>query len=606
MTNNTISSTNGENKVENFNVPHENQNNTLNPSNLGYINTSSTFDSDELHDPKEFEGIDLERDAAFAPRLEVDYAPNVDYVPIGGDELSLHESDAVLSRELSRRITNTNSLLHKKNYQDEDLTMGFEKEFPPMLPDRTPYCVSYNGANDPLHPHNYSLSKKIIFSIPIAISSLSVSLGSALFSQGAKQVSEIYHVGSVVTALGTSLFVFGFAAGPVVYGPLSELFGRRMVMIVSNFGFVCFSFAVATAKDIQTIMICRFFAGCIGSAPFVVGPAILVDLYPARVRGMVIGGLVSILFSAPALAPVIGGFIAINEHMGYRWLSYISALVGCLALLSTVILLEETHHPVILVRKAEILRRKTGNWGIFAPHEEISLSLKEIFQNNILRPLKLLFTEPIIFIVSIYNAFVYGILYALLTAIPLIFEGRYGWKQGVAELPYLSLLIGILSAGVIIVYFEIHSNKKADAAGLGGKVIPENRCLPMMIGAFTFVIGVFWMGWTGDFPDKIHFMVPIIGLSFVGNGLILIFLPSMNYILDCYLYVAASALAGNTFIRSAVGGIFPIVIKQMYTNLTIKWASTLIGCFGLIMIPFPFLFYKYGNRIRAKSKFALK
>ncbi|KAI5906327.1 Major facilitator superfamily multidrug transporter FLU1, partial [Candida parapsilosis] len=85
-----------------------------------------------------------------------------------------------------------------------------------------------------------------------------------------------------------------------------------------------------------------------------------------------------------------------------------------------------------------------------------------------------------------------------------------------------------------------------------------------------------------------------------------IFLPTMNYIIDCYLYVAASALAGNTFLRSGFGAAFPLFTTQMFNNLTIKWAATLLGCLGALMIPVPFLFYKYGGYIRSKSKFAMK
>ena len=110
-----------------------------------------------------------------------------------------------------------------------------------------------------------------------------------------------------------------------------------------------------------------------------------------------------------------------------------------------VFLLDETHHPIILVKRAEELRRRTGNWGIYAPHEELTLSLKEIVENNIVRPLKMLFTESILFLVSIYNGFIYAMLYCLLTAMPLIFQEGYGFRRGVAELPYLAMLLGVLS-----------------------------------------------------------------------------------------------------------------------------------------------------------------
>ena len=560
---------------------------------------STSEEEDDV--PQPFQGIDLEQGD---PKTRVvDTALDQDY-PIEGDELTRLETNTQLSRDLSRMITNTADLLDQDYGEKISLSMGENIPFPPMLPDRNPYCVAFNGVDDPYHPHNYPVRRKIIYCISVGLASLSVAMGSAMFSQGTNELKEIYHIGTSVAALATSLFVFGFAAGPVVYGPMSELFGRKPIMVISCLGYVSFLFGVATAKDLQTIMLCRFFAGLVGSAPLVVAPAVMVDMFKASVRGLAVAVFACILFGGPMVAPMLGGFVVKNEHMGYRWTSYISAFIGCLALFCCTFLLQETHHPVLLVRKAELLRRKTGNWGIFAPHEEVSLSLSEIARNNIARPLKLLFTEPIVFLISVYNAFIYGMLYAFLTVIPLIFGGRYRWSQGVSELPYLSMLLGVLSGGIIIIWFEKTYNRKLFEHG--NKPTPESRLPPIMIGGFTFVIGIFWLGWTGDYAEHVHWIVPVIGAFFVGNGLMLIFLPTMNYIIDCYLYVAASALAGNTFIRSGFGAAFPLFTTQMFTNLTIKWAATLLGCLGALMIPVPFLFYKYGGYIRSKSKFAMK
>ncbi|CAK9442081.1 uncharacterized protein LODBEIA_P58460 [Lodderomyces beijingensis] len=515
------------------------------------------------------------------------------------------ESDPHLSREISRRITNSGGSFRTVQVPPNSTMhlIGEGRELPPSLPDRTPYTVSFAGVDDPYHPHNYPMWKKVMFSICVAFSALSVSLGSAMFSNGNEQIMEEFHVGWTVAALGTSLYVFGFAAGPVIHGPMCEILGRKFIMVLSCLGYVSFSFGVSTAKDIQTVMICRFFAGFIGSAPYVVAPAVMVDLFRAQWRGVAIAIFVCMLFGGPVIAPVLGGFTAKNSSLGWRWCSYFSAIVGCLALFCNTFLLEETHHPLLLAKKAEFLRRHTGNWGIFAPHEEVSLDLKEIVESRLARPIKLLFTEPIIFLISIYNAFIYGMLYMFLTAVPLIFQTRYHWRQGVAELPYISMLLGVFSGGGMIVLYELHVQKRQMSGGR--KVTPEDRLPPVMVGGFTFVIGIFWMGWTGDYAEHVHWIVPTIGAFFIGNGLMAIFLPTMNYVIDCYLFIAATALAANTFVRSSVAAAFPLFARQMFVNLTIKWASTLVGCLALLMIPLPFLFYRYGAAIRRKSKYAL-
>jgi MFS transporter, DHA1 family, multidrug resistance protein len=67
---------------------------------------------------------------------------------------------------------------------------------------------------------------------------------------------------------------------------------------------------------------------------------------------------------------------------------------------------------------------------------------------------------------------------------------------------------------------------------------------------------------------------------------------------------SASAFAANMMVRSAVGAAFPLFTSQMFEEMGVNWASTLIGGAALLLAPMPFVFYKYGSRIRQKSKFA--
>ena len=519
------------------------------------------------------------------------------------NDIRRFDTNEDVSPSLRRRYTDASSLILKAHESKEPLPkMGGGRDYPPSLPDRDLYIVLYDGQDDPLHPYNWRVMKKLLCLTISALSALSVSLGSSMFAEGQQQVQEVFHVGREVATLGTSLYVLGFATGPIVWGPFSELYGRKIVMVLSNIGFIAFAFGCAAAKDIQTVMLCRFFGGCIGAAPLVTSPAILADLYTGVNRGQVMAFFAMVLFGGPMVGPIIGAFATKNPHLGWRWTSYISAFISCLALAMTVLLLPETSHQVILSYKAEKLRRRTGNWGIQSAQEEISLSMKEIVQKNISRPIVMLLTEPILFLITLYNSFIYGLLYLLLTAMPLIFQGRYHFKLGIDVLPYIGILIGTTIGAVInVLVEEFISNrlKKTDS-----KYIPEYRLIPMMIGSVPFCGGLFWFCWGGDFPETVHWIVPTIGGAFVGLGLLLIFLPCFNYIIDCYLFFAASALAGNTFMRSVFGGVFPLFSYQMFVKMQIKYAGTLLGCVAAVLIPVPILFYKYGHIIRKRSSYA--
>lgn len=515
------------------------------------------------------------------------------------------ESNSQASRSLSRRLTGGDKLLEEANNTNEPLPkMGGDRDYPPALPDRTPYQVMFDGPLDPKHPQNWSVWKKLQMSFALGMSAISITFGSGMFAASAPDLMKLYGIGWTPATLGTSLFVFGFASGPIIWGPLSELYGRKIVMVLSMFGYTCFSFAVATSKDIQSILICRFFSGFVGAAPLVVAPAAFTDMFSNKQRGAAISLFVLLIFAGPMLAPILGGFTVKNATLGWRWLSYFIGIFAATALVLVVFIMDECYAPLILCDKAEALRRRTGNWGIYAPHEEFRLTLKEIVEKNITRPLVMLFTEPILFFVSLYNAFVYGILYLFLTAIPLIFGGKYHWSQGVAELPYLAMLIGCVIGSFVTLWFELGYAKKMDANG--GFIDPEVKLPTMIFGGVLFSIGIFWLGWTGAFGDRIHWIVPTIGAVPIGMGLVLIFLPCLNYIIDCYLIYAASAVAGNTFLRSTFGAVFPLFAKQMIVNMKIQYAATLLGAVAAVLVIFPILFFKYGKSFRKRSKYSME
>jgi DHA1 family multidrug resistance protein-like MFS transporter len=360
--------------------------------------------------------------------------------------------------------------------------MGGGRHYPSLLGDRDPYKVDFDGPNDPIHPHNWPLKTKLLMCICLGFTTFTVGWGSAIYSAAVEEVMVEFHVGLVVAVLGVSLYVMGFASGPILWAPLSELFGRRMPTVVSIFGFTIFQFAVGAAKDFQTVMLCRFFGGFFGAAPLVIVAATFSDMFINEDRGKAIAIFTLMIFCSPPVAPVVGGFI-VNSHLHWRWTEYITGIMGALALVLDVFVIKETYHPIILVKKASGLRRRTGNWGIYAPHEVVELDVAELITLNVTRPIRMLVTEPILLLITIYQAFIYR-MYLFLEAYPTVFLG-YGFKGGIVELPYLSLTIGMAIAGFsIVLYFEPGYVKKL--AATGGKPVPEARLPPMILGGILF------------------------------------------------------------------------------------------------------------------------
>lgn len=365
----------------------------------------------------------------------------------------------------------------------------------------------------------------------LAYTSICSTFDSAIFSASSKNVSSYFGVGLEVSVLSSTLYIVGYASGPLLWAPLSELKGRRPGIIIAMLGFGIFNTAVATSKDIQTLMICRFFCGIFGSSPLAVVAAVFSDIYNNRTRGIAIACFSCTVFLGPLVAPFIGGFINMS-YLGWRWTAYIPAFMGYTAFVLNLLFLKESYPPVVLVEKAAELRRRTKNWGIHAKQEEIEVDLKELMVNNFSRPLRLLFGEPLILAVTIYLSFIYGLLYCFLTAYTVVFQGVYGMNAGVGGLPLFGMVVGLFIAAAYIIISSKWYNQKLDKNG--GVPVPEWRCPPVIVGGGLFAAGLFWFGWTG-FTNNIPWIVPTLSGLFTGFGLLIIFIQLFNYLIDTYL-----------------------------------------------------------------------
>ncbi|RAL08011.1 MFS transporter [Aspergillus homomorphus CBS 101889] len=468
------------------------------------------------------------------------------------------------------------------------LPMGAGKPYPPHLPGSEEYVVEFDGADDPMHPQIWPLKRRVMIGSLLTFCALITAFVSAVFATAAPQVEKAFGFGSEVAAQGTTLYVLGFSAGPTVWAPSSELLGRRWPLVIGMFGFDIFTIACATSKDTQAIMLTRLFSGFFASSVIALVPASLSDLFNKN------------NVQSPLPSPFVGGFIA-ESYLGWRWTLYLPAIVGFFSLLSMVVFCEETHAPVILVKKAAILRCQTRHLGIHARQAELEIDLKELVMKNLARPFLMLFTEPIAFLLTLYISFIYGLAYALLEAIPTVFSGTYGMTGGVSGLPFIGLIIGEISGSAFVLSQQGSYTRKLKANN--NVPIPEWRLLPCIVGGLAFAGGLFWFGWTG-WNRSIHWVAPTAAGVMVGLGITSIFMQGFNYLLDSYLQLAASAFAANTMMRSMAGPVFPLFTEQMFHNLGIQWAGTLLGCIAVVMIPVPVLFYVYGPRLRKKSKLA--
>ena len=250
-----------------------------------------------------------------------------------------------------------------------------------------------------------------------------------------------------------------------------------------------FSIASATSKDIQTLLITRFFAGIFASGPISIVPGSLSDMYSNVHRGTAISIYALTIFGGPLAAPFIGAFIT-NSYLGWRWTLYLPAIMGFCSVLLLLLFTRETYGPCILAQKAAQNRRTTGNWTIHAEMEMREVNAGAIVQKYFMRPLRMLAAEPLVLLVSLYMSFIYGLVYGLLGAYPYVFEQVFGMTNGVAQLPFVALLIGISLAVIFIILYDRKTLRSSEASKTSGQ--PEERLIPAIAGGIAFPIGLFW------------------------------------------------------------------------------------------------------------------
>ncbi|CBX92767.1 similar to MFS multidrug transporter [Plenodomus lingam JN3] len=463
-----------------------------------------------------------------------------------------------------------------------------------------PFVVEWID-NDPRNPMTFTKTKKWIMALAVANSVLVVSFCSSAFSGGIQQVMVEFGVSQIVVTLGVSLFVLGFALGPLLWAPFSELYGRQIVFLGTYIAFTAFNAGAAGATNIYGLLILRFFAAAFGSSPLTNAGGVIADLFSANERGLAMSVFSAAPFMGPVLGPIIGGFLGMTE--GWRWVSGLMAIWSGVMLVIVTCLVPETYPPVLLRRRAERLSKLSGK--VYRSRVDIDqgkTTLGEAFSTGLKRPWVLLFTEPIVLLLSLYHAIIYGILYMLFGAFPIVYRIGRGWNEGVSGLPFIAVAVGIVLAILYVILYDNKMYMKKVVASGKGYTTPEARLPMCIVGGIFLPIGLFWFAWTNS--PSIHWAACTTGTIFFGFGMVLIFLSIMNYLIDSYTIFAASVLAGNGIIRSLFGAAFPLFTSQMYDRLGIHWASSVPAFLAVACIPLPFLFYKYGESIRQKCKYA--
>ncbi|KAF4344525.1 major facilitator superfamily transporter [Fusarium beomiforme] len=448
-------------------------------------------------------------------------------------------------------------------------------------PQSNPNVVDWDGPNDPEHPLNWSKTQKNLHVAIVSLLTLAANLAATMFAPGAEELVKEFNItDSTITAMTVSLYVLGFAVGPLFLGPLSELYGRLIIYYICNVVYMAFTFGCAFSTNVTMFLVFRMFAGCAASGPMSIGGGTVADLFPQEERGKAMALFTVGPLLGPVMGPIIGGFVAENS--------------GAIAV-ATFALMKETNYSVILRKKALRLRKQTGNEKLI-PKLSRDETPGQMLARAIVRPFKLLIFSPIVLLISLYSGILFGLIFLLFATFPSVFQDAYGFNPGVAGLAYLGLGIGM---GLGLVMFSVTSDKllgrkKGDE---NAAPRPEDRLLLMKwLGPIT-PLGLFIYGWTTE--NGVHWIVPIIGTFIVGFGSLFVLIPGQIYLVDAFgSEAAASAMAANLLVRSPFGAFLDLAASPLYSTLGLGWGNSVLGFICLAFTPVPWIFYTYGERLR--------
>ncbi|GME32253.1 Major facilitator superfamily [Neofusicoccum parvum] len=460
------------------------------------------------------------------------------------------------------------------------------------------YILLKFAPGDSENPFNWSNTRKSASTALLCLMTLTIGLATTAYSSGVTSMCDEFGVSTEIGQLGLFLFNFVCALAPMFLAPFCELVGRK-VIYVGAYACFCITFiGLALGRNIGTILVMRAFLGLFGCVGTILVGGTFDDMYPPekRSRPMALFSYVAILGTVGA--PIYAGFI--DQAIGWRWIEGIQG-ISCVPLLITILLFfKETRGGVTLHKRAKQLRSATGDQRYKAQMDLEAKNLKQMLNASSVKAVKMLSTEPVVFAFGLWIAFAWFLTFLFLSVIPITFQEKRGWNEGVSGLPYISLCVGTTIAfGLNFLQISKYERLTREK---NGNVEPEARLYGALWGAIWLPIGLFIYSFTQY--GYLTWVGPVIALALIAIGIFFIFESCYSYTADCYGQNSSSAIAGQGLMRNTLGAVSPLFATQFFHNMGSQWAGLLLSLVATALTFIPFIMFKFGPALRARSKLA--
>ncbi|WWC59282.1 uncharacterized protein I303_101833 [Kwoniella dejecticola CBS 10117] len=451
----------------------------------------------------------------------------------------------------------------------------------------------------PANPFNFAASRKFGMTIVAALFTWLTGVNLGAFTIGYASMMEDLNCTRFQASLGNGVYNFGFGIAPLLIAPLSEEFGRRWTYVIAVIAYLLMHIMLALSRNLGTMLAARVLQGCAGSVAATLVGGTIADIFVPADRGLPTAVFSFAAIAGSAFGPLLFCWVESTERLQWRWIWYIQSMMIAALIVPICLIMRETREPVILRRRAKKLRKERGlmDGGRYTARSEIGkVSFWNGIKTNCLRAITFLAVEPILLFFAIWMGLAWGVLYAMVTGLSYVFKGTYGFTTNQVGLVYLTIVIGA-SIGLATNFIQdAIYRRRVSIDGI------EARLYSPMVGGIGLAIGCVWFGLTS--LPSVHWILPCIGIVIIIASIFPIYLSGFIYISECYGSYASSAIAAQSWVRNTVAAVFIFFILSMYDALTPRWTCVTWGCVALLLSSVPFIAFKYGPQIRARSKFS--
>ncbi|KAF2024622.1 MFS general substrate transporter [Setomelanomma holmii] len=510
---------------------------------------------------------------------------------------------------LQKQISARTSRDVETGQQIQDATLTFSNS-DPVEEDETanhrsqkdePSLVECSSSSDPLHPQNWPLARRTTTMLVLSGLVFTQAWAGSSEALAHNKAKAQYEVCTVAANLTTAVYLFGIGSGCLLVGPLSETAGRLSVYLAFSFAYLFFVLGSALSNSFVSQIVCRYFVGLACSATLGINGASVGDMFRPVERAAWYPVIAWVNVVPPVIAPIVGGWVANQQNLDWRWTEWITLIISAFAFLVALLFLPETYLPVLLDWKAKSLRQVSGDNRYISEHAKTS-SFGERLERNLPLSIRFTTTEPAILALGGFLVLLYILLFSFLSGFDYIFRRTYSLSSFHEGACFASIAIGAttftLTAPALYAW-----SKRRTGYDPNAPVVPEFRLWPAIFTAPLLPISLFWLGWTNYAHISIYSgLAACFCFGIVLNAM---YVASYQYIIDSYGDHAAIALSSITMMRYVIAGGMVMAARPMYEGIGVHWTMTLLGCIAAILVPGPYLLMRYGQTLRERSRYAV-